>query len=408
MLKKWQLVLIITATVLFLSINIFLIKKENSKVDKVEYLESWMPINTGELVKFINKPGVAVSSEESHVYFDENKGAFNELFVKEGDEVTRGTPLFDYSPQDIEMEIKILESQLEETEDKISSLEDHISDLIDYRADIRKDMDDEEADEEGTTSRSSYHDLERDIYNKELEKEWLEDEADRIENQIDDLEDNEDFLTVKSNVEGTVKKLSKDLSNPLITISSSSLAISGSFREAEMKDVSEGLKSTVSAHNIPEVISGTVTEISGLPAEEPAVEKESVYPFKVELETAVEGLLPGTHVAVKIITDEVTGATIAPQGAIFKKKKKEFINILTASGTVERREIATGLKLNGKAEIKTGVEKGELALIHKKPQSLEDGSEFITPIKIDRLTDIKFKEQAKKNWRYLLKGILAR
>ncbi|WP_394141242.1 efflux RND transporter periplasmic adaptor subunit [Cytobacillus oceanisediminis] len=403
MLKKWQLVLLIATILLFLSFNIFLVKKEHSKIDQVEYIESWTSVKQGDLRKVMNKPGVTVASEESHVYFDESMGAFNQFFVKEGDQVTRGSSLFEYSPNDIDYEISKLEAQLNETKDKISSLNSHISDLTDYKAELGMELDKEEE----PNFRTSFHDLEREIYHKELEMDLLEDEASRLEDEIDELEDNMDSLTVKSEVDGIIKEINTGLGSPLITISATTTAVAGSIREGEMKEVSEGLKAIVTSHNWESKLNGTVRNVSKLPAEEPEVEKETVYPFKVELEAASDEILPGTHVAVEIITEEANGVLTAPQGSIYKKKKKEYVNILTPSGTIEKREIQTGIKVNGKAEIQSGVEAGEMVVIHKEPQTLEDSSKFITPIKLNKL-DKPGLSGIKKDWRYILEGFLTR
>lgn len=406
MLKKWQLVLLIATILLFLSFNIFLIKKEYSKIDKVEYLESWTAVKQGDLIKVMEKPGVTVSSKESNVYFDEGRGAFNQFLVKEGDEVTRGTSLYEYDPNNIDYEISQLEAQLNEIEEKITSLNSHISDLTDYKAELEIELDSEKE----PNFRTSLYDLERDIYQKELEMDLLEDEASRFEDEIDNLEDNMESLIVKSEVDGIIKEVSTDLGNPLITISATTSSVQGMIREGEMNEVTEGLKAIVSSHNLKFKLFGTVMSLSKLPAEEPDVEKETMYPFKVELEAAPEDLLPGTHVAIEIITGEASGVMVAPQGSTYKKKDQEYVNILTPGGSIEKREIQTGLKVNGKAEIQSGAEAGEIVVIHKKPNTLKDGSKFITPIKFNKLNTINRNSLAemKKDWRYILQGFLTR
>lgn len=400
--KKWQLVLLIATILLFLSFNIFLVKKDHSKIEKVEYIESWTSVKQGDIKKVLNKPGVTVTSEETHIYFDENMGAFSQFLVKEGDEVTRGTALFEYSPNDIENEISKLEAELAETEEKISSLNSHISDLTDYKAELDMEL----AKEDKPNFISSLHDLEREIYHKELEMDLLEDEASKLDDEIDSLEDNMDNLKVESEVDGVIKEINTELNNPLITISAPSISIAGTIREGEMRDISEGLKAIVTSHNLETELYGTISRLSKLPESEPKVEKESVYPFKVDLETDNE-ILAGTHVAVEIITEEANGTLLAPEGSIYNRKKKEYINILTQSGTIEKREIQTGIKVNGKVEIKSGAEAGEIAVIHKNPQSLTNGSKFITPIKFNKL-DKPVSADIKKNWKYILEGFLSR
>lgn len=403
MLKKWQLVLLIATILLFLSFNIFLVKKDHSKVEKVEYIESWTTVKQGDIKKVLNKPGVTVTSEETHIYFDENMGAFSSFFVKEGDEVTRGTALFEYSPNDIENEISQLEAELAETEDKISSVNSHISDLTDYKAELDMEL----AKEDEPNFITSMHDLDREIYDKELEMDLLENEASKLEDKIDSLEDNMDNLTVESDVDGVIKEINTELDNPLMTISAPTIAIAGMIREGEMKDVSEGLKAIVTSHNLETELYGTVSNISKIPEDEPKVEKETLYPFKVDLETDSGEILAGTHVAVEIVTEEAAGALLVPEGSIYERKEKEYINILTQSGTIEKREIQTGIKVNGKGEIKSGAEVGEMVLIHKKPQLLVNGSKFITPIKFNKLHKPD-PAAIKKDWKVILEGFLSR
>ncbi|GLB60217.1 putative efflux system protein YvrP [Cytobacillus sp. NCCP-133] len=401
--KKWQLVLLIATILLFVSFNIFLIKKEHSKVEKVEYIESWTSVKQGDLRNVMNKPGVAVVSDESHVYFDERMGAFSQFFVKEGDEVTRGDSLFEYSPKEIVDEISKLEARLEEIKDKISSLNSHMSDLTDYKAELDMELHKEKE----PNYMTSYHDLEREIYHKELEMDLLEDEASRLEDEMDELEENMESLTVKSEVDGIIKEINHDLNSPLMTISAKTISVAGMIREGEINKVTEGLKAIISSHNWEEDLNGTLASISTLPADEPEVEKETVYPFKVDLEAATDEILPGTHVALEIITEEANGVLTAPQGSIYKKKNKEYVNILTSNGTIEKREIQTGMKVVGKTEIRSGVEAGEFVVIHKKPQSVKHASQFITPLKLNKL-DKPNPADIKKEWTYILEGFLSR
>ena len=113
-------------------------------------------------------------------------------------------------------------------------------------------------------------------------------EAEKYEEQINALKDQSDTLIVESEVEGIVKEINVGLKNPLITISSVVPVIKGDLTEEERNKITEGMKVNIYSDIKKGKMTGSIEQISPLPADGPKVEGKSLYPFTVKLEEGEE------------------------------------------------------------------------------------------------------------------------
>ena len=110
------------------------------------------------------------------------------------------------------------------------------------------------------------------------------------------------------------------------------------------------------------------------------MDKESQYPFSIVLDEEPENMAHGTHVGVKIITNEIQNAITVPYDSIKKMEKAKQVFVLN-NGKVERRKVTTGLHVNNVQEIKSGLEEGES--LSQAPLRYEKGiPTFYTPLKV--------------------------
>ncbi|WP_409252216.1 efflux RND transporter periplasmic adaptor subunit [Bacillus sp. SCS-153A] len=389
---------------IFIGTNLYLIEKADSKVDRTSFVHSWNPISTSSLRNTLEKEAILSSAEENYVYFDDSYGRFKDFLVKEGDEVSIGTDLFTYQTEDTDNQEAFLESEIEKLEDEIDSIESHIIDLRAMRPDSSTTgntnyYDDRyglpsttEDDDEDLTLKASNQEInyyiDQEIAEKELEIDQLNHEVDNLDRQLSQLQLNESEVTVASTAEGTVKKVSRELDNPVIVISSRSTVVEGELSEQETLKIKEGQEAIVYSPAVKDALNGFVTDVAVLPSETLTEDGLSAYPFKVEFGEENENLdvlRPGFHVSLSIITEEAKDVLTVPEESLIKEGIKDYLLLVTEKGTLEKREVTIGMTSEGRAEIQQGVKKNDIYV--RNPDSMDlAGSTFVTPLNINRLT----------------------
>lgn len=394
----------LTLSLLFVGANTYLIEKANSKVDREVRVANWEISGKDDLVKELPKPGVVVPEEESYIYFNEEFGSFKKFLVKEGDQVTSGTPLYEYEVTDQTQQKSVLESEVEQLEDEIESIEDNIDDLESLESSLPStSTDDKEIPIDASALQSEYN-IKKEIAAKELEIDRLENQIDNLERQISDIESYETTLTVQSSVDGTIKNLSHAIDNPLITIASQATIVTTDLTEKEIMTVEENMSANVQSDSEKKTQKGIVTSVATLPKNNPHLQMDSMYPVEVKIQDTENKLLPGHHVFLSIITEEVKGAFVLPVTAIEKEGSSKFIWILTDKGTVEKRKVETGLQVNGQQQIKSGVKAGEYYIVYPGDiPALENGTPFVTGIDWNK---IKLRELKKVDRPTVLENLL--
>lgn len=388
--KKWSFFGLI---VIVIVANLFLIFKKDSKIERAAYVERWTDIKEQDLVLSKNKPGVVVPAEEEYVYYQAGSGIFEEFLVSEGEEVQSGDPLFEYSPLDIEETISGFEAEITKLESELEALEENIEEL----EELEQDTDDPY----GAAMASI---ISAEIYQQELELSRVEAEIEKYEEFIEIADDGTSHLTVDSGISGVVKNISRDLQNPVMTITSHDLAVEGVLDEDESAVIKEGMKAAVTSNKLKDRVEGTVSSVSVNPIEDPKLGEESEYSFTVELEDQPEEVIPaGSHVDMKITLDEASDVLTVSDKAI----KGDSIFVLGSNGRINKRKIETGLAVNHSVEITSEAEEGELVVY--KPNSLKNKTAFFTPINVSKLSKTELTKMPKKDiLRYIGRGFLTK
>ncbi|MCA1055148.1 hypothetical protein LCM10_09125 [Rossellomorea aquimaris] len=408
--RKKHLYTGLALSLLFVGTNGYLIEKAESKVDREVRIEEWESLGKDELQKELPKSGVVTSAEETYLYFNDEFGSFKKFLVKEGDEVKAGTPLYEYEVTDYTGQQDVLESEVDQLEDEIDSIEDNISDLERMERSLPSTSSNEEEIPLEASALETEYDIKREIASRELEKDRLNNQIDSLERQISDLKSYETTLTVESGGEGIVKELSHSVQNPLITIASKSTVVTTDLTEKEIMDVEENMDAKVQSELEKKTLKGLVSQVSSLPKRDPHLDTDSMYPISITLQDEDNKLLSGHHVLVSVITDEVKNALVVPMTAVEYSSAKKYIWVLTDQGTVKKKAVKTGLQVDGKVQIKSGVKAGEYYIIDPEDvPALQNGASFITAMDWDRikLRDLKKldRETVIEN---LLLGILER
>jgi HlyD family secretion protein len=368
--KKWIPRVLAVIIIIFVAANIYLIFKDKSTVARSFYINKWAAAKEEKLVETLKKDGISAPLEEQFIYYDDSKGSFEGFSVKKGEAVYAGATLFEYETDTYQETIDILEAEKDSLEKQIDGLEDKLDDLEDLERDksriILKDEDPYD-----TVS------IEIDILQTEAEIKRLEGEVEKVETQIARADNKLPTLAEKSDIDGVVKEINKDLSNPIITIASTQNLIRGTLSGAEQAKVEPGMETVVTANG--KKYEGYIDQVMISPEEEPKVGNESSYAFTVVLDEEPERMAHGTPVAVKITTEEIENALIVPSDSVEKDGKKKRLFILD-KGKIKRQTITTGLKVGGKQQITKGIEEG--SMIARQPLSWEKGTPtYYTPLK---------------------------
>ncbi|WP_227394431.1 efflux RND transporter periplasmic adaptor subunit [Jeotgalibacillus aurantiacus] len=414
--------------VLFAGINLYLIKHDMELIDRASIVYDQKPSKSEDVETVLMKNGVIESSVEERVYFSEQLGMFTRFLVEIGDQVTTGTPLYEYTVSDLEEQRLIFESEIEQLESEIDAVEDYITELesIERQLDDAKSTstatarpagslsgDDEELlinieiefdlgiDISNATIEQTSALLEQKIGEQESQITRLEAERDKFQRLTDGLEDSP-VVTVESEYTGTVAKLAEDISSPLITIYTDNLASKVLLTDDEAKLVKADMNARITSPVAEEQVNGMVTSNPLLPEQDPALTEKSFYPVNIGLLTATEDWFIGQHVVNEIVLESSPGAVTVPVNSLDESR----LHVLNAGGYVEPRLIETGILDGDRQQIASNLETGEWLVVDTE-QTERFYQPYMTPMTFERMNfDNLTYTDSRTNWKFVLLGVL--
>ena len=407
--KKWFIFSLIFFCISFITLNTYLIWKKDSKVEHTVYVQDWTRVQERNVTNTFDTKGILIPQEEYKVYFDDTDKEFLHFLVKEGDEVTVGTPLLEYATPELDQLRESLETDISQAESELISIDQYINKLSDYQASISSpstssyaldsvfsfedDLNSTEETEDTSSNDMIISPIEKEIYKKELEKSKLEDKIENYETQISLLNEKSDSAMVISEIDGIVKEVNDQLGNPVVTIASNTLAIKGTLTAEQLKKakVDMPINATVSGEKTK--LEGALTEIHSYPEDEPKIGKENVYPYVATLTEQGDALPIGSTTDVKVTLDQALKVPTVPQNAIVKQDENAFVYYLNKNGLVEKKAVKTGLSSGGIQEIKEGTEIGQIIMTSKQTH---DNSMFVTKMKPSYLKKASFNSLSSK------------
>lgn len=401
--KKLSFIISTAIAILLIFSNMSLLLKSDSKINRLSFLTEWGKVKQEDMAKTLPAEGVVKPAETHAVYFNDQHAISQEFLVKKGDEVTVGTPLFTYIASDIAAEKARLETEKHNIQNKMQSIEEHIEKLKNSLTN----METETKLDSGNLHVVTYS-LEQAIYAKQLEVSLLQNELETFDEQIATLNNSEPELTIYSDVNGTIKEINENLTNPLITINSDVLTVEGLLAEKDVHKVSPGMRSFLSLQQQNEQFNGEVTAVQNFPDEEPTIGQASLYPFTVSFAEPGEtdSIRTGAHVNIDVVLEEANGVLTVPAKSIENGKEEQFLYVISPNGTVVKQVVETGLKVNGRQEVRFGVDKNTLFIVDPNQVNSTDHS-FFTPIKTSHIEKEAFLGLTKKQMlKYVLYGFL--
>ncbi|PEA82943.1 efflux RND transporter periplasmic adaptor subunit [Bacillus pseudomycoides] len=380
--KKWIIVGVIALIVVVAAISIFVMqskKKGEMKTDPVSFEKvTERKLNNTKLISGQVKPGNIES-----FYADPTKGKVKDIAVKEGQEVEKGTKLFSYNNEEINLQIK--QAELEQ---KMATIRyDQGKKKIDSLKKEIKKAKDSGAGKEVTDP------LEEQVSELEMGQKTTELEKEKGQLQAEELKKKQSELTVYSNFAGVVQKLDKDAAQSssqamggqgksfLQIASKDPFQIQGTLTELQKSQIQKDQTFTVTAKaNSKKKWTGKITEIGEFPtsaemAQAAGAGEEtqnmSQYTYKASLD-GQEGLSPGYHVSLQVNLENKNMIAV-PSKSIVEQDGDVFVYV-EDKGKLRKQNVKKGSTDGDWTEVLEGVTVGQ-KVVKDPSDNVYDGME---------------------------------
>ncbi|MBY0595925.1 efflux RND transporter periplasmic adaptor subunit [Bacillus bingmayongensis] len=382
--KKWIILGVIALIAIVAAINIFVMqgkKKETAKTDAVSFEKvTERKLNNTKLISGQVKPGNIES-----FYSDPTKGKVKDIAVKEGQEVEKGTKLFSYDNEEVNLQIKqadldqkMADMRYDQGKKKIDSL----------KTEIKK------AKDSGAT-KEVIDSMEEQVNELEIQQKTTDLEKEKSKLQAEELKKKQKELTIYSNFAGVVQKLDKDAAQSssqviggqgksfLQIASKDPFQIQGTLTELQKSQIQKDQTFTVTAKaNNKKKWTGKITEVSEFPTSAEmdqtagagageGTQNMSHYTYKASLD-GQEGLSPGYHVSLQVNLENKTMIAV-PSKSIVEKDNDAFVYI-EGNGKLQKQNVKKGATDGDWTEIVEGVTVGQ-KVVKNPSDNVYDGME---------------------------------
>ncbi|EOP48811.1 efflux transporter, RND family, MFP subunit [Bacillus cereus VDM053] len=378
--KKWIIVGVIVLIVIVAAVNIFVMqgkKKDTTKTDAVSFEKvTERKLNNTKLISGQVKPGNIES-----FYLDPTKGKVKDIAVKEGQEVEKGTKLFSYDNEEINLQVKqaeldqkMADMRYDQGKKKIDSLKNEI-----------KKAKDSGAGKEVTDP------MEEQVSELEMAQKTTDLEKEKGKLQKEELSKKQKELTIYSNFTGVVQKLDKDAAQSssqalggqgkafLQVASKDPFQVQGTLTELQKSQIQKDQAFTVTAKaNNKKKWTGKITEVSEFPtsaemaqAAGEGTQNMSQYTYKASLDSQ-DGLSPGYHVSLQVNLENKTMIAV-PSKSIVEKGDDAFVYI-EEKGKLHKQNVKKGATDGDWTEIVEGAAVGQ-KVVKNPSDNVYDGME---------------------------------
>ncbi|MDM5191296.1 HlyD family efflux transporter periplasmic adaptor subunit [Bacillus hominis] len=378
--KKWIIVGVIVLIVIVAAVNIFVMqgkKKDTTKADAVSFEKvTERKLNNTKLISGQVKPGNIES-----FYADPTKGKVKDIAVKEGQEVEKGTKLFSYDNEEINLQVKQAELDQKMADMRYDQGKKKIDSL---KKEIKKAKDSGAAKEVTDPMEEQVSELEMAQKTTDLEKE-------KGELQKEELSKKQKELTIYSNFTGVVQKLDKDAAQSssqalggqgkafLQVASKDPFQVQGTLTELQKSQIQKDQTFTVTAKaNNKKKWTGKITEVSEFPtsaemaqAAGEGTQNMSQYTYKASLDSQ-DGLSPGYHVSLQVNLENKTMIAV-PSKSIVEKGDDAFVYI-EEKGKLHKQNVKKGATDGDWTEIVEGAAVGQ-KVVKNPSDNVYDGME---------------------------------
>ncbi|MEH7535847.1 biotin/lipoyl-binding protein [Bacillus toyonensis] len=365
--KKLIIIGVIALLVIVAAINIFVIqgkKKGTVETDVVSFEKvTERKLNNTKLISGQVKPGNIES-----FYADPTKGKVKDIEVKEGQEVEKGTKLFSYDNEEINLQIKQAELDQKMADMRYDQGKKKIDSL---KKEIKKAKD-------GGAGKEVTDPMEEQVSELEMQQKTTDLEKEKGKLQKEELSKKQKDLTIYSDFAGVVQKLDKDAAQSssqtlggqgkafLQVASKDSFQVQGTLTELQKSQIQKDQTFTVTAKaNNKKKWTGKITEVSEFPTSAEmtqgaglgeATQNMSQYTYKASLDSQ-DDLSPGYHVSLQVNLENKAMIAVLSK-SIVEKGDDTFVYI-EEKGKLHKQNVKKGTIDGDWTEIVEGVTVGQ-------------------------------------------------
>ncbi|MBL4976262.1 MULTISPECIES: efflux RND transporter periplasmic adaptor subunit [Bacillus] len=373
--KVWIGIGIAALAALFIGINIYRSAAPTSG-------SAGQKVETGSLEEkkissTVMVPGTLKFSNEQYVFYEADKGTLNDIKVKEGDKVKKGTPLVTYTNEQLSLEKEQNQLTSESNRLQIDQIQEKLQALDSKEKELTKQLGKKEAEKQVDSERTE---LEMQEKTAQIELKQTELQRQSLANQVSDLQ-------VKSEIEGTVISVNQeaaskksDIQEPVIHIGNpKDLVVSGKLSEYDTLKVNKGQKVTLTSDVIQDKTwKGTVAAVGLVPDQQDnaaaaaGTDQAVQYPLQVKIKGDLPEGKPGFKFIMNIETDKRKTNTL-PSKAV-KKEDDQYYVYTVKDGKAKRVDVKIGEVTDDVTEIKEGISKDDQVILNPA-DDLADGTE---------------------------------
>lgn len=352
MTKKKKIIVIcaaVTAAVIVAAVVLYFTVFKNSGSDNSKgtvYVESVGTLTaSGNSYGVLNRFTGVVDPQETLEIQKSTDKTVKDILVKEGDQVTAGTPLFTYDTDEISLKLSQAQLDLEGLTNDISALYTQIAQTEKEKANAPQ--------SEQLSYTTQIQSLQNDVRRAEYNKKSKQAEIEQIRASLDNA-------TVTSEIAGAVKAINPDgtdnfgNSAPFMTIiATGNYRIKGKANEQNIRTLSEGQPVIIHSRlDEAQTWTGTISKVDTEPSannnngsySSSNGESSSNYNFYVELDDASADLILGQHVYLE--PDE--GQTQTKEGLWLMEGyfvidgNNAYAWVMNNKNRLEKREVVLG------------------------------------------------------------------
>jgi macrolide-specific efflux system membrane fusion protein len=146
-----------------------------------------------------------------------------------------------------------------------------------------------------------------------------------------------------------------------MTLISSEVRVVTSVVESDVASIEIGQQATISVSAINASLRGTVSSIDPVGSDSGA-NGVVAYAVDVDLDAPPAALRPGMSADITIVADSAANVLAVPSRALSGSGNSYTVRVVAADGTVAVRPVEVGLVTDSLAEIKSGLQAGELVV----------------------------------------------
>ncbi|MCY8472725.1 efflux RND transporter periplasmic adaptor subunit [Bacillus halotolerans] len=373
--KVWIGIGIAALVALFIGINIYRSAAPTSG-------SAGQKVETGSLEEkkissTVMVPGTLKFSNEQYLFYEADKGTLNDIKVKEGDKVKKGTPLVTYTNEQLSLEKEQNQLTSESNQLQIDQIQQKLQALDSKEKELTKQLGKKEAEKQVDSERTE---LEMQEKTAQIELKQTELQRQSLANQVSDLQ-------VKSEIEGTVISVNQeaaskksDIQEPVIHIGNpKDLVVAGKLSEYDTLKVKKGQKVTLTSDVIQDKTwKGTVSAVGLVPDQQDnaaaaaGTDQAVQYPLQVKIKGDLPEGKPGFKFIMNIETDKRKTNTL-PSKAV-KKEDDQYYVYTVKDGKAKRVDVKIGEVTDDVTEIKEGISKDDQVILNPA-DDLADGTE---------------------------------